>query len=127
MNDGTSKGSRILPVRCDSQADPRHPTLEPQPCQRWVEDSNPLTCSVTEGNQTLTRWPPRAGFRNFGHGIHRGLLADRDPPALTTSVGQRVSFADATPSGRLFGETDGDGLTAPEIVALATEIERPAR
>jgi chromosome partitioning protein len=55
------------------------------------------------------------------------LLADHDPPALTTSVGQRVSFADAARSGRLVRELDGDGLAAREIVALAAEIERLAR
>jgi cellulose biosynthesis protein BcsQ len=55
------------------------------------------------------------------------LLADHDPPALTTSVGQRVSFADAARSGRLVGEIDGDGLAAREIVALAAEIEKLAR
>jgi chromosome partitioning protein len=55
------------------------------------------------------------------------LLADHDPPALTTPVGQRVSFADAARSGRLVGEIDGDGLAAREIVALAAEIERLAR
>jgi len=55
------------------------------------------------------------------------LLADHDPPALATSVGQRVSFADAARSGRLVSEIDGDGLAAREIVALAAEIERLAR
>jgi chromosome partitioning protein len=55
------------------------------------------------------------------------LLADHDPLALTTSVGQRVSFADAARSGHLVGEIDGDSPAAREIVALAAEIERLAR
>jgi chromosome partitioning protein len=55
------------------------------------------------------------------------LLADHNPPALTTSVGQLVSFADAARSGRLVGEIDGGGRAAREIAALAAEIERLAR
>jgi chromosome partitioning protein len=55
------------------------------------------------------------------------LLADHNPPALTTSVGQLVSFADAARSGRLVGEIDGGGRAAREIAAFAAEIERLAR
>lgn len=51
-------------------------------------------------------------------------LADHDPPLLTTTVGQRVVFADAAQTGRLACEIDGTSPAAREIAALAAEIER---
>ena len=54
------------------------------------------------------------------------LLADHDPPALASRIGQRVGFADAARSGRLVGEVDENGPAAREIAALAAEIERIA-
>jgi len=53
-------------------------------------------------------------------------LLDHDPPALTTTIGQRVIFADAAQSGRLVSEVDDDSLAAREIAALAAEIGRIA-
>ena len=43
------------------------------------------------------------------------LLADHDPPVLSASVGQRVSFADAARSGRLVSEIDVDSPAAREV------------
>ncbi len=51
-------------------------------------------------------------------------LADHDPPALATTIGQRVVFADAAQMGRLASEIDGDSPAAREISALAAEIAR---
>ena len=51
-------------------------------------------------------------------------LADHDPPILTTTIGQRVVFADAAQSGRLASEIDDDSPAAREIVALTAEIDR---
>ena len=51
-------------------------------------------------------------------------LADHDPPLLTTTIGQRVVFADAAQSGRLASEIDADSSAAREITALAAEIGR---
>jgi chromosome partitioning protein len=51
-------------------------------------------------------------------------LADHDPPVLSTTIGQRVVFADATQSGRLASEIDPDSQAAREIAALAAEIGR---
>ncbi|MCY1665008.1 ParA family partition ATPase [Rhizobium sp. SL86] len=51
-------------------------------------------------------------------------LADHDPPVLSTTIGQRVVFADAAQSGRLASEIDPDSQAAREIAALAAEIGR---
>jgi chromosome partitioning protein len=53
-------------------------------------------------------------------------LLDHDPPALTTTIGQRVVFADAAQAGRLVGEVDDDSPAAREIAALAAEVGRIA-
>lgn len=55
-----------------------------------------------------------------------GALAEHDPPALATHVGQRVVFADAARSGQLAQEVAPGGLAAAEIAALAAEIDRLA-
>lgn len=51
-------------------------------------------------------------------------LAERDPPLLASTIGQRVVFADAAQSGRLVCEIDEECLAAREITALAAEIAR---
>ena len=51
-------------------------------------------------------------------------LADHDPSALATAIGQRVAFAAAVQSGRLVSELDEDAPAAREIAALADEIGR---
>ena len=51
-------------------------------------------------------------------------LADHDPPVLSTTIGQRVVFADAAQTGRLASEIDADSPAAREISALASEIDR---
>jgi chromosome partitioning protein len=51
-------------------------------------------------------------------------LADHDPPVLSTTIGQRVVFADAAQSGRLASEIDPDSQAAREIAALSAEIGR---
>jgi chromosome partitioning protein len=51
-------------------------------------------------------------------------LADHDPPALASRIGQRVIFADAARSGQLVFEQDRDGPAAREIATLAAEVER---
>jgi len=53
-------------------------------------------------------------------------LADHDPPALRSTVGQRVVFADAAQSGRLVFEIDDDSPASSEIAALAAEVARLA-
>jgi chromosome partitioning protein len=53
-------------------------------------------------------------------------LADHDPPLLSSTVGQRVVFADAAQTGRLVSEIAEDGAAAREIAALATEVGRIA-
>jgi chromosome partitioning protein len=54
-------------------------------------------------------------------------LVDHDPPVLASTIGQRVSFADAARSGRLVGEIDDDGRASREITSLSAEIERLMR
>ncbi|MGL4445222.1 MAG: ParA family partition ATPase, partial [Alsobacter sp.] len=53
-------------------------------------------------------------------------LADHDPPVLTSTVGQRVTFADAARSGRLVSEINERSPAAREITALCTEVGRIA-
>ena len=50
-------------------------------------------------------------------------LADRDPPLLATTIGQRVAFAEAAQTGRLVSETDGGERAALEVTALVAEID----
>ena len=50
-------------------------------------------------------------------------LADHDPPLLTTTIGQRVAFAEAAQTGRLVSETEGGERAAREVTALAEEID----
>ena len=54
-------------------------------------------------------------------------LAEHDPPALASRIGQRVAFADAARSGRLVDELAPCSLAAREIAALAAEVEAVAR
>ena len=51
-------------------------------------------------------------------------LVDHDPPALSSTIGQRIAFATAAQSGRLVCELDDDTPAAREIAALADEIGR---
>ena len=53
-------------------------------------------------------------------------LADHDPPALMSAIGQRIAFAEAAQSGRLVFELDEHSPAAREIAALAAEIGRIA-
>jgi chromosome partitioning protein len=50
-------------------------------------------------------------------------LADHDPPALASRVGQRIAFAYSARSGRLVQEVLPDGIAAREIATLAAEID----
>jgi chromosome partitioning protein len=54
-------------------------------------------------------------------------LANHEPPALTSGVGQRVVFADAARTGRLVSEVPRSARAAHEVAALAAEIQRIAR
>ena len=49
-------------------------------------------------------------------------LADHDPPALASRIGQRIAFAAAAQSGRIVRELDHESLAAREISALAAEV-----
>jgi chromosome partitioning protein len=51
-------------------------------------------------------------------------LADHEPPALASAIGQRTAFAVAAQSGRLVCELDDGTPAAREIAALADEIGR---
>jgi chromosome partitioning protein len=53
-------------------------------------------------------------------------LADHDPPVFTSTVGQRVTFADAARSGRLVSEINERSPAAREITALCTGVGRIA-
>lgn len=49
-------------------------------------------------------------------------LADHDPPALASRIGQRIAFAAAAQSGRIVRELDHESVAAREISALAAEV-----
>ncbi|GKX34091.1 MAG: cobyrinic acid a,c-diamide synthase [Rhizobiaceae bacterium MnEN-MB40S] len=53
-------------------------------------------------------------------------LAEHDPPLLSTTIGQRVAFADMAQSGRLVFEASHDSAAAREVAALAAEVGRLA-
>ena len=62
--------------------------------------------------------------------VTRGLtqvLAEYDPPALTSSITERAVFADAMENGRLVFEMPYSVAAVHEITALAAEVERIAR
>lgn len=54
-------------------------------------------------------------------------LADHDPPALSSRIGQRVAFADTARTGRLVFDIDTARHAAREIVAMAAEVDRVMR
>lgn len=49
-------------------------------------------------------------------------LADHDPPALASRIGQRIAFAAAAQSGRIVRELDHENAAAREITALVAEV-----
>ena len=49
-------------------------------------------------------------------------LADHDPPALASRIGQRIAFAAAAQSGRIVRELDHESAAAREITALVAEV-----
>lgn len=49
-------------------------------------------------------------------------LADHDPPALASRIGQRVAFAVAARTGRLVCDLDAAGVAAREVAGLAGEV-----
>ncbi len=51
-------------------------------------------------------------------------LADHDPPVLSATIGQRIAFAAAMQTGRLFFELDEDTPAAREIAGLANLVPR---
>jgi chromosome partitioning protein len=50
-------------------------------------------------------------------------LAEHDPPALSSRVGQRIAFADTARSGRLVHEVPAGAIAAQEVAAVAAEID----
>ncbi len=52
------------------------------------------------------------------------MLADHDPPILTSTVGQRVAFAAAIQTGDLVSQQERSTAAAREIAALADEIDQ---
>ena len=50
-------------------------------------------------------------------------LADYDPPVLSSTIGQRIVFAQAAQTGQLAAELGDDSAAAREIDALVAEIE----
>ena len=49
-------------------------------------------------------------------------LADHDPPALASRIGQRIAFAAAAESGRIVRELDHESAAAREVSALVAEV-----
>jgi chromosome partitioning protein len=68
----------------------------------------------------------RCGARTISARETAETLADHDPPVLSSTIGQRVIFADAAQSGRLVFELAEQSAAAREIAALAVEVARIA-
>lgn len=103
--------------------------VQPSPFDGWA--SAEMLALLTEARiyrpELVARFVlNRCGARTVIARETAETLADRDPPLLATTIGQRVVFADAAQSGRLASEIDADSPAAREITALAAEIARLA-
>lgn len=64
----------------------------------------------------------RCGARTVLARDTAATLADHDPPALASRIGQRIAFAAAAQSGRIVRELDHESAAAREISALTAEV-----
>lgn len=64
----------------------------------------------------------RCGARTVLARDTAATLADHDPPALASRIGQRIAFAVAAQSGRIVRELDHESAAAREISALVAEV-----
>ena len=64
----------------------------------------------------------RCGARTVLARDTAATLADHDPPALASRIGQRIAFAVAAQSGRIVRELDRESAAAREITALVAEV-----
>ncbi|QCI79825.1 cobyrinic acid a,c-diamide synthase [Hankyongella ginsenosidimutans] len=101
--------------------------VQPSPLDGWA--SAEMLSLVTEARiyrpELVARFVlNRCASRTVMARETAGMLADHDPPALVSAIGQRIGFAAAAQSGRLVAELDDDTPAAREITALADEIDR---
>ncbi|WP_066779575.1 ParA family partition ATPase [Sphingomonas sp. CCH5-D11] len=100
--------------------------VQPSPLDGWA--SAEMLRLVEEARVFRASLPARfvfnrASLRTVIARETAAALAEADPSALVSRIGQRVAFADAARSGRLVGEIPSGRIGAQEIASLATEIE----
>jgi len=105
-------------------ADPVLISVRPSPFDGWA--SAAMLALLREARiyrpQLVARFVlNRCGARTIIARETAETLADHDPPALASTVGQRVVYAEAAQSGRLASELDGHSNAAREIATLAAE------
>ncbi|MDH0367837.1 ParA family partition ATPase [Brucella anthropi] len=101
--------------------------VQPSPLDGWA--SAEMLSLLSEARiyrpQLMARFVlNRCGARTVIARETAETLADHDPPVLTSTIGQRVVFADAAQTGRLASDIDHGSPAAREIEALAAEIAR---
>lgn len=103
--------------------------VQPSPLDGWA--SAEMLALLSEARiyrpQLVARFVlNRCGARTVIARETAETLAEHDPPLLSTTIGQRVAFADMAQSGRLVFEADHDSAAAREVAALAAEVGRLA-
>ena len=104
--------------------------VQPSPFDGWAAGEMPRLIGEARifRPQLVARFVlNRCGARTIIARETAELPVDHDPPVLSSTIGQRVGFADAARSGRLVGEIDEHGPAAREIASLSAEIERLMR
>ncbi|MBN8968168.1 MAG: AAA family ATPase [Rhizobiales bacterium] len=103
--------------------------MQPSPFDGWAsaEMLSPLAEARIYRPELAARFVlNRCGARTVIARETAETLADHDPPVLTSTIGQRVAFADTARSGRLVSEINEHSPATREITALCTEVGRIA-
>lgn len=99
--------------------------VQPSPFDGWA--SAEMLALISEARiyrpELLARFVlNRCGARTVLARDTAETLADHDPPALASRIGQRIAFAAAAQSGRIVRELDHESAAAREITALTAEV-----
>ncbi|MFV0514301.1 MAG: ParA family partition ATPase [Jhaorihella sp.] len=99
--------------------------VQPSPFDGWA--SAEMLALISEARIYRPELVPRfvlnrCGARTVLARDTAETLADHDPPALETRIGQRIAFATAAQSGRIVRELNRESAAAREITALAAEV-----
>lgn len=99
--------------------------MQPSPFDGWA--SAEMLALISEARiyrpELVVRFVlNRCGARTVLARDTAATLADHDPPALASRIGQRIAFAVAAQSGRIVRELDRESAAAREITALVAEV-----